>query len=203
MGRIWREQGLKPHRTKTFKLSNDKDFKRKFRDVSGLYLDPPEKAVVLCCDEKPQCQALERTQPPMPLGVGHIFTKTHDSVRRGTLSLFAAMNYLEGKLIYRTENKHTHLEWLPFLKQINHEVPKDTRHSPNRGQLQHAQAGESAEVARHAQALSHALHTDLVVVDEPSRAILCRLDGGLRASGQFPERQGTDRGHHGVHREPQ
>ena len=125
VGRIWREQGLKPHRTKTFKLSNDKDFERKLWDVIGLYLDPPEKAVVLCCDEKTQCQALERTQPALPLGVGHIRTKTHDYVRHGTISLFAAMNYLEGKLIYRTEKKHTHLEWLRFLKQINHEVPKD------------------------------------------------------------------------------
>ena len=203
VGRIWREQGLKPHRTKTFKLSNDKDFERKFWDVIGLYLDPPEKAVVLCCDEKTQCQALERTQPALPPGVGHIRTKTHDYVRHGTIRLFAAMNYLEGKLIYRTEKK-AHAPGMAALPEANQpRGAQGSRHPPDRGQLQHAQAGEGAEVARRAQALSHALHTDLVIVDEPSRALLCRLDGGLRASGQFHERQGTDGGHHGVHREPQ
>jgi len=91
--------------------------------VIGLYLDPPEKSVVLCCDEKSQCQALERTQPALPLGVGHIRTRTHDYIRHGTVCLFAAMSYLEGKLIYRTEARHTHLEWLRFLKQIDREVP--------------------------------------------------------------------------------
>ena len=91
----------------------------------GLYLDPPEKSVVLCCDEKTQCQALERTQPALPLGVGHVRTRTHDYIRHGTICLFAAMSYLEGKLIYRTEHKHTHVEWLRFLKQIHREVPRE------------------------------------------------------------------------------
>ena len=125
VSRIWHRNGLKPHRTRTFKLSKDKDFERKFWDVIGLYLDPPEKAVVLCCDEKTQCQALERTQPGLPLGIGHIRTQTHDYYRHGTICLFAAMSYLEGKLIYRTEKKHTHVEWLRFLKQIQREVPQD------------------------------------------------------------------------------
>ena len=125
VGRIWRRNDLKPHRSKTFKLSNDKDFERKFWDVIGLYLDPPEKSVVLCCDEKTQCQALERTQPGLPLGSGHVRTRTHDYYRHGTICLFAALSYLEGKLIYRTEQKHTHLEWLRFLKQIQREVPKE------------------------------------------------------------------------------
>ena len=123
VGRIWHQQGLKPHRTKTFKLSSNKQFESKFWDVIGLYLDPPEKSVVLCCDEKSQCQALERTQPALPLGVGHLRTRTHDYIRHGTVCLFAAMSYLEGKLIYRTEARHTHLEWLRFLKQIDREVP--------------------------------------------------------------------------------
>ena len=122
--RIWAEHDLKPHRTKTFKLSRDKHFEAKFWDVIGLYLDPPEKSVVLCCYEKTQCQALERTQPALPLGVGHVRTKTHDYIRHGTICLFAAMSYLEGKLIYRTEQKHTHVEWLRFLKQLHREVPR-------------------------------------------------------------------------------
>ena len=123
--RIWRRHALKPHLRQTFKLSNDKQFEEKFWDVIGLYLDPPEKALILCCDEKSQCQALERTQPGLPLGVGHIRTETHDYIRHGTITLFAALNYLEGKIISRTEAKHTHVEWLRFLKQIDRETPKD------------------------------------------------------------------------------
>lgn len=90
----------------------------------GLYLDRPEKLVVLCCDEKTQCQALERTQPALPLGVGHVHTKTHDDIRHGTICLFAAMSYLEGELIYGTEHQHTHVEWLRFLKQLHGGGPR-------------------------------------------------------------------------------
>ena len=124
--RIWNKNELKPHLQKTFKLSNDKNFEEKFWDVIGLYLDPPEKSIILCCDEKSQCQALERTQPSLPLGLeGYIKTTTHDYKRHGTVTLFAALQYLEGKIISRIEQKHTHVEWLRFLKQINREVPKD------------------------------------------------------------------------------
>ena len=122
--RIWRANEIKPHLVRTFKVSNDKRFEEKFWDVIGLYLDPPEKALVLCCDEKSQCQALERTQPSLPLGVGEIRTRTHDYKRHGTITLFAALNYLDGKLIARTEEHHTHVEWLRFLKQVDRETPK-------------------------------------------------------------------------------
>ena len=121
---IWKRNDLKPHRTRTFKLSKDPKFEQKFWDVIGLYLHPPEKALVLCCDEKTQCQALERSQPGLPLGIGHIRTRTHDYKRHGTITLFAALNYLDGKLISRTEQRHTHVEWLRFLKQIERETPK-------------------------------------------------------------------------------
>jgi len=123
--RIWREHDLKPHLLRTFKLSNDKHFEEKFWDVVGLYLDPPEQAIVLCCDEKSQCQALERTQPGLPLGIGHIRTRTHDYYRHGTITLFAALDYLTGKIISRTEKRHRHIEWLRFLRQIDREVPKE------------------------------------------------------------------------------
>jgi transposase len=123
--RIWQANGIKPHVIETFKLSNDPRFEEKFWDVIGLYLDPPERALVLCCDEKSQCQALERTQPGLPLGIGEIRTKTHDYTRHGTITLFAALNYLDGKLIARTEERHTHVEWLRFLKQIDRETPKE------------------------------------------------------------------------------
>jgi transposase len=122
---IWVRNDIKPHQTRTFKLSGDPKFEEKFWDVIGLYLNPPEKALVLCCDEKSQCQALERTQPGLPLGQGHIRTRTHDYYRHGTLTLFAALNYLEGKLVARTEVQHTHVEWLRFLRQIHRETPKD------------------------------------------------------------------------------
>jgi len=123
--RLWSANDLKPHRTRSFKLSNDPDFERKFWDVIGLYLDPPARAVVLCCDEKSQCQALERTQPGLPLGQGHICTRTHDYYRHGTVTLFAALNYLNGKIVAERAPRHRHQEWLKFLKGIEAEVPAD------------------------------------------------------------------------------
>jgi transposase len=123
--RIWKANDLKPHLRRTFKISNDPQFERKFWDVIGLYLNPPDKALVLCCDEKSQCQALERTQPGLPLGIGHIRTQTHDYWRHGTITLFAALNYLDGKILSRTEPRHTHVEGLRFLKQLERETPAD------------------------------------------------------------------------------
>jgi len=123
--RLWAANDIKPHLTRTFKLSNDAHLDEKFWDVIGLYLNPPEKALVLCCDEKSQCQALERTQPGLPLGIGHINTATHDYIRHGTLTLFAALNYLEGKLITTIAEQHRHQEWLAFLKKIHRETPKE------------------------------------------------------------------------------
>jgi len=123
--RLWRANGLKPHITRTFKASNDKHFEEKFWDVIGLYLNPPDKTLVLCCDEKTQCQALERTQPGLPLGIGHVKTATHDYIRHGTVTLFAALNYIDGKIIRRTAAKHTNKEWLGFLKQIDRETPTE------------------------------------------------------------------------------
>lgn len=122
---LWKANDVKPHLTRTFKLSNDKEFERKFWDVIGLYLDPPDKALVLCCDEKSQCQALERTQPGLPLGMGQIKTRTHDYIRHGTVTLFAALNYLDGKILSQTAPRHTHRQWLGFLKQLDRETPAD------------------------------------------------------------------------------
>lgn len=124
VNRIWKKNDIKPHLTKTFKISKDPKFEEKFWDVIGLYINPPDKAIVFCCDEKSQCQALERTQPGLPLGMGHIKTKTHDYYRHGTITLFAALNYLTGEVIKRYEEKHTHAEWLRFLKQVERQTPK-------------------------------------------------------------------------------
>lgn len=123
--RLWKANDIRPHQTRIFKVSGDPQFETKFWDVVGLYLNPPTQAVVLCSDEKSQCQALERTQPGLPLGVGHVCTRTHDYKRHGTITLFAALNYLEGKIIARTARQHRHQEWLAFLKQIDSQIPAE------------------------------------------------------------------------------
>ncbi len=121
--RVWAANDIKPHRTRLFKLSNDPAFEAKFWDVIGLYLNPPVQALILCCDEKSQCQALERTQPGLPLGQGHIQTRTHDYYRNATVTLFAALNYLNGKVLAQSASRHRHQEWLKFLKLIEAEAP--------------------------------------------------------------------------------
>lgn len=125
IGRIWREHGLKPHIIETFKLSNDPRFVEKLEDIIGLYLSPPEHAVVLSCDEKSQIQALDRTQPGLPLKPGRCGTMTHDYKRNGTTSLFAAMNVLDGTIIGQCQSRHRHQEWLKFLKLIKSQVHGD------------------------------------------------------------------------------
>ncbi|WP_067519080.1 IS630 family transposase [Endozoicomonas ascidiicola] len=123
--RIWKAHGLKPHLEKTFKVSRDPKFVEKLEDIVGLYLTPPEHALVLCSDEKSQVQALDRTQPGLPLKKGRAATMTHDYKRHGTTTLFAALNVLTGNIIGQCQQKHTHAEWLKFLKQIDRETPKD------------------------------------------------------------------------------
>src|SRR5690606_24737739 len=122
--RIWRANGLKPHRIQTFKVSRDPDFVEKLEDIVGLYLSPPEHALVLCCDEKSQVQALDRTQPGLPMKKGRAATMTHDYKRNGTTTLFAALNILDGQVIGQCQPRHTHTEWLKFLRQIDRETPR-------------------------------------------------------------------------------
>ena len=124
VARIWRAHGLKPHRVESFKLSNDPRFIEKLEDIVGLYLDPPEHALVLCCDEKTQIQALDRTQPGLPLKRGRGKTMTHDYKRNGVTTLFAAMDMLTGQVLSMTDQLHRHQEWLRFLKTIDRYTPK-------------------------------------------------------------------------------
>lgn len=124
VARIWRDHGLKPHRIESFKLSNDPRFVEKLHDIVGLYLDPPEHALVLSCDEKTQIQALDRTQPGLPLKRGRGTTMTHDYKRNGVTTLFAALNVLTGKVLSMTDQLHRHQEWLRFLKTIDRKTPK-------------------------------------------------------------------------------
>lgn len=123
--RIWHQHGLKPHLIRTFKLSNDPRFAEKLEDVIGLYLNPPEHALVLCVDEKSQIQALDRTQPGLPIKQGRCGTMTHDYKRHGTTTLFAALNTLDGTVIGSCMPRHRHQEWLKFLRQIDRETPRD------------------------------------------------------------------------------
>lgn len=123
--RVWHKHGLKPHRVRTFKVSRDPRFVEKLEDIVGLYLSPPEHALVLCCDENSQVQALDRTQPGLPLKKGRAATMTHDYKRHGITTLFAALNILDGKVIGTCKRRHRHSEWLEFLRQINRETPRD------------------------------------------------------------------------------
>jgi transposase len=122
--RVWSARGLKPHRVRTFKLSNDKRFEAKLIDVVGLYLSPPENAVVLCMDEKSSVQALDRTQASLPMKKGRAGTMTHDYKRHGTTTLFAALDVLTGVVIGQCQARHRHQEFLKFLRRVDKEVPK-------------------------------------------------------------------------------
>jgi transposase len=123
---LWQSHNIKPHRTKTFKLSRDPKFLEKLTDVVGLYLNPPANAIVLCVDEKSQIQALDRTQPGLPLKKGRCGTMTHDYKRNGTTTLFAALNVLQGKVIGDFHKRHRHQEFLSFLRRIDREFPGKT-----------------------------------------------------------------------------
>jgi transposase len=125
VNRVWRADGLKPHLSKTFKVSNDPRFAEKLRDVVGLYLDPPEHALVLSCDEKSQIQALDRTQKGLPIIPGRCGTMTHDYKRNGTTTLFAAVNVAKGQVIGTCQPKHRHQEWIKFLKLIDAKTPPE------------------------------------------------------------------------------
>jgi transposase len=124
VSRLWQLHNLKPHLHRTFKLSRDPQFLEKLTDVVGLYLNPPQKAVVICLDEKSQIQALDRTQPGLPLKRGRCGTYTHDYKRNGTTTLFAALDLLEGKVIGQCQARHRHQEWLKFLRRLDREYPE-------------------------------------------------------------------------------
>ena len=121
--RIWRAHGLKPHRVETFKISNDPAFAEKLEDIVGLYLNPPEHALVLCVDEKSQIQALDRTQPGLPMKRGRGATMTHDYKRNGTATLFAALNAANGEVYGLCQERHRHQEWLKFLRLLDQSMP--------------------------------------------------------------------------------
>lgn len=125
VSRVWRANGLKPHLVRTFKVSNDPRFVEKMTDIVGLYMNPPERALVLCCDEKSQIQALDRSQPGLPLKKGRCGTMTHDYRRNGTTTLFAALSVLSGELIGTCLPRHRHQEFIKFLRLIDEQTPRE------------------------------------------------------------------------------
>ena len=170
--RIWRAHGLQPHRVRQFKLSNDPKFVEKLRDVVGLYVDPPAHAIVLSLDEKCQIQALDRTQPGLPIKKGRSGTMTHDYKRHGTTTLFAALDVLEGKVIGRCMQRHRHQEFIRFLNTIEAEVPAGKIvHVILDNYATHKHPKVRAWLARH-RALHLPLHADLLLVAQRRRRLL-------------------------------
>jgi hypothetical protein len=155
--RIWHANGLKPHLVKSFKVSNDVQFAEKLGAIVGLYLNPPEHAIVLCADEKSQIQALDRTQPGLPIKKGRCGTMTHDYKRNGTVTLFAALDALDGTVISMCDDRHRHQEWLKFLRVIDQVAPPKGTASDRR-QLCHAQASEGAAMAHSLSPVPYPLH---------------------------------------------
>ena len=157
---LWRSHNLKPHQTKTFKLSRDPKFLEKLTDVVGLYLNPPDKAIVLCVDEKSQIQALNRTQPGLPLKKGRCGTMTHDYKRNGTTTLFAALDLLEGKVIGDFHKRHRHQEFLKFMRHIDREFPGGkTLHVVMDNYGTHGHAVVKAWLAKHPRFVIHYVPT--------------------------------------------
>ena len=172
--RIWAEAGLKPHLIRKFKLSNDPKFAEKVSDVVGLYMNPPDKALVLCVDEKSQIQALDRTQPGLPMKKGRAATRTHDYKRNGTTTLFAALDVKTGAVIGECLPRHRAKEFIRFLRKIDRIVKKHLDvHLIVDNYGTHKTAGVKAWLARHPR-LQVALHSGFVVLAQPRRALLCR-----------------------------
>jgi transposase len=156
IGRIWRAHGFKPHQVETFKVSSDPRFAEKLEDVVGLYLNPPQNAVVLSVDEKSQIQALDRTQPGLPLKKGRAGTMTHDYKRHGTTTLFAALNVLTGAVLGQCQSRHTHVEWLKFLRRIDREVTRGQQvHIICDNYATHKHAAVKAWLAKHRRFVVH------------------------------------------------
>ena len=172
--RIWTRHGLQPHRVRSFKLSNDPKFAAKLKEVVGLYIDPPDHAVVLSIDEKSQIQALDRTQPGLPMKKGRCATMTHDYKRNGTTTLFAALDILEGKVIGRCMQRHRHQEFIRFLNTVRARGRGRQGGPCGPRQLRHSQASQGESLARSPSPLHLPLHPDLVFLGRRSRGLVCQ-----------------------------
>ena len=203
VSRIWRAFGLKPHRCETFKLSRDPLFIEKVRDIVGLYLHPPERAVVLCVDEKPQIQALERSQPVLPMRPGLAERRTHDYRRHGTTSLFAALDVATGEVLGRCFPRHRAVEFRRFLDDLAKAVPEDLDiHLVLDNYGTHKTAMIHDWLAGPA-ALPPALHAHERILDQPGRTV---VRGDYRTADparHAPQHRGVGTGDRGVPERPQ
>ena len=191
--RIWHAFALQPHRTGTFKLSADPLFIEKVRDIVGLYLAPPERAIVLSLDEKSQIQALDRTQPGLPLGLGYTEKHTHDYVRHGTTSLFSALNVATGEVIGQCLKRHRHQEFLKFLKTVDAAIPDEEGHHPrDHGQLRNPQNTRGSTLVCEAPAIPRPLHAHECLMAEPGGTVFRRNHDQEDSSGNIPKREATD-----------
>ena len=184
ISRIWRAHGLQPHRIEYFKLSTDPHFVEKLRDVVGLYVDPPERAVVFAFDEKSQIQALDRTQPGLPLKKGRAGTMTHDYKRHGTTTLFAALDVATGEVVHECLPRHRHQEFLRFLRKIERSVASELDIHVIR-QLRHPQASGRQGVARQTPSGPLPLHSHFILLAQSRQALLQRTHD---SSAQAPRR---------------
>lgn len=202
--RIWRTFALQPHRSETFKLSKDPLCIEKVRGIVGLYMNPPEHAIVLCVDGKSQVQALDRTQPLLPMLPGQCERRTHDYERHGTTALLAALELTTGKIIGRCHRRHRHQEFLKFLELIDQQPrdPPDADSSAD-GQLRHAQGAAHSALVRPAAVLPRALHAHERFVAELGRALLRHDHHSAYPAWDVPERAGPRTSDHGRSRAPQ
>ena len=182
---------IQPHRQRCFKLSNDPFFVEKVRDIVGLYLNPPDHAVVLCVDEKTQVQALNRTQPMLPMGLGYVEGVTHDYVRHGTTTLFAALDIATGQVITQCKKRHRHQEFLAFLRHIDANLPEPFDVHLIADNYATPQAPEGQSLARKATAIPHPLHTHLCLVAQPGRALVRHHHSNRHSTRLVLQRQRT------------
>jgi hypothetical protein len=189
----------KPHRSESFKLSPHPLLIEKVRDIVGLYMNPPDHALVFCLEEKSQIQALDRRQPLLPLRPGQLERRTHDYKRHGTTSLFAALEWKTNRVIGQLHRRHRSHEFRRFLTTIEPNVPA-TRRSCRPGQLWHAQNGAHPEVVRQTTALSCPFHPNLRILDQPGRTLLRRNHQQAHLSRRIPKRERTGGGHPRIHR---
>jgi transposase len=201
--RIWRAFGLQPHRQETFKLSSDPLFVDKVRDIVGLYLDPPLKAMVLCVDEKSQIQALDRTQPLLPLAPGLPERRTHDYARHGTTTLFAALDIATGEVIGELHRRHRSAEFLQFLRTIEANVPSQLDIHLRDGQLRDPQDAHHQGLVRTASPFPCPFHPDLGVLAQSGRALVRHADAELSAARHSSLDAPTRTSHPSLPRSPQ
>ena len=199
VNRLWQLHNIKPHLSRTFKLSRDAKFLEKLTDVVGLYRNPPDKALVLCVDEKSQIQALDRTQPGLPLKKGRCGTMTHDYKRNGTTTLFAALQVLNGKVIGECHGRHRHQEWRKFLRRLDAEFPPELKlHLVMDNYGTHKEPHVQV-VAEEASPLCMPLCADQFQLAEFGGALVSRIDGESDSARQFRECAGSKAGDRGIH----